>query len=209
MDKREKSKLWPTIHKAKNVAIGLLREYGIFDDVKLVMKHFRMRKNCIILGEYIKFSQFAGRPEIKISGNERDWLKIIESAELRGMTIQEAIIGTVLHEYGHIICEWVHYFGKPMRQLFIENWAGEEDFCQGLTLFITQRKERKYKFQALSTPFYTPLATITGNVIKREIKSEDIDQIDLAYAKILSFYAENAFKEKGIRWRLNVTYANE
>ena len=125
---------------AKERALGLLAKAGIHDDVKIGLQKFTGAQQCW-LALYERMSQFKAPPRFWVNTQTPG---IIDAAVLpQDTTVEDVMVDSVIHEYGHVIEEWARVKNPEMKRLIYGPFSDEEDFAEYMVDFFRYHKDRK------------------------------------------------------------------
>lgn len=130
----------------KNNKIILLDELktklGIVDDILVKIKDIKQDN---WLGLYRAFSQFKSKPIIWIN---KDIIKISNEYEYE-IDINDLILDTLIHEYGHIIAEFGKTRNKKIHNLIKKHWSNEEEFAEEFIFYIKNMSFSCYPYDEI------------------------------------------------------------
>jgi hypothetical protein len=141
----------------------LLLQFGIDDHFTVKLKclpHRRLRDGTLAsecLGIYRSRTAFRSRPIFWINPE----LPKIAADEGVSDKLYQIILDTILHEYGHVICEWSQHstLGDAELRAAIENVADdEEDFAETFALVVSHNA---------ASPAYREIAAMYMRVVIR------------------------------------------
>lgn len=125
---------------AQKQALGLLEKAGIHDDLDISLKQFSGDQRCW-LAKYDRMTQFKRTPVFWVNTQTPG---IIDAAVLpQDMTVEDVMVDSILHEYGHVIEEWAKVRNKKMFSMIYGPFSDEEDFAEYMVDFFRYRKDRK------------------------------------------------------------------
>jgi len=128
-------------NRAIDTALGFLSEYGIREQIDASLKQFSGNRRCW-LALYVRESQFKGTPIFNIN---KQTPGIIDAAVLpQKMTVEDVMIDSVLHEWGHVLEEYSRLGegGEEMYSLIYGPFSDEEDFAEYMVDFFRYKKDR-------------------------------------------------------------------
>lgn len=125
---------------AKERALGYLHKAGIDDDIDIGLKKFYGEQECW-LALYQRMTQFKTNPKFFVNTQTPG---IIDAAVLpQNMTVEDVMVDSILHEYGHVIEEWARVKSPEMKRLIYGPFSDEEDFAEYMVDFFRYRKDGK------------------------------------------------------------------
>lgn len=113
--------------RARDVSLKMLRDEQGIDDVMTVK--LRRLTNETWLAQYRGYSQFGGRPIVWINESLHELLDELDRPF-------DVAVGSILHEYGHIIAEWGKVRNREITELIQRGWGCEEDFAEDFMRYV-------------------------------------------------------------------------
>ena len=127
-------------HNAFDEAVEMLQAVGINEQFDASLKDFTGEQRCW-LAMYIRESQFRGNPQFFVNTATPG---IIDAAVLpQSVTVEDVMIDSILHEYGHVIEEWAKRKNRgDMFNLIYGPFSDEEDFAEYMVDYFRYKKDK-------------------------------------------------------------------
>lgn len=159
-----------TIKEYKKLLIGILEDAGV-PDTSITLKEPKESKNNW-LGWYRGKSQFGRNAIIYLDINAH--VKALEDSNSPKEMLEKVIIDTLLHEYGHVIEEFITVDSirkndKTILNEINSNFDDMEDFAELFAKYINQDSYLRY-------------------------------EQEVVFKKVISYYKEEVFTEEAINW---------
>jgi hypothetical protein len=122
------------IVEARKIAIVWLHDEGIDDDFLVKIRKFPKEQSRWI-AKYRARSQFKYKPIFWIN---EDLLELMKEYGVDEERTSEIVIDNIIHEYAHVIGEWLSIRNKPSYQGLLDTFGSEEEFAE---VFVAEMKD--------------------------------------------------------------------
>lgn len=119
---------------ARRTAIRWLHDEGIDDDFLVKIKRFPKEQSRWI-AKYRARSQFKSKPIFWIN---EDLIKFMKEYGIDEERTSEVILDSIIHEYAHVIGEWLFIRDKMSYQELLNIFGSEEEFAE---IFAMEMKD--------------------------------------------------------------------
>lgn len=136
---------------AKDDALARLARHGITDSLVIKLK---APKQADWVAMYRGGTQFTGRgrgPIFWLSSRTDETLAAVFEEDDAGVPndtdVRRALVGSILHEYGHVIAEWAAKRSDTISEMLAASWPGEsygrpwdeEEFAEDFSRWLSGR----------------------------------------------------------------------
>ena len=141
--------------RAVSDAMKMIRGTGITTPIDVGLKKFTGEQRCW-LALYERESQFDGVPKFWVNEQTPG---IMDAAVLpQRVTVEEVMVDSVVHEFGHVIEEWAIQNSSDLYALIYGPFSDEEDFSEYLIDYLRNQED------------WTQRRSVMDKVIKAYVK---------------------------------------